>query len=49
MTNPAIQNKLNISKNTVKTRMRNIFSKLGVSDRTQAAIRALHNGYGVVT
>jgi DNA-binding NarL/FixJ family response regulator len=49
LTNPAIQTKLNISKNTVKTHMRNIFSKLGVTDRTQAAIWALHNGYGAVT
>lgn len=48
LTNPAIENKLHISKNTVKTHMRNIFSKLGVSDRTQAAVWALHNGYGVL-
>ena len=47
--NPAIENKLHISKNTVKTHMRNIFSKLGVSDRTQAAVWALNNGYGVVS
>jgi DNA-binding NarL/FixJ family response regulator len=49
LNNPAIENKLHISKNTVKTHMRNIFSKLGVSDRTQAAVWALHNGYGVVS
>jgi DNA-binding NarL/FixJ family response regulator len=49
LTNPAIEDKLHISKNTVKTHMRNIFSKLGVSDRTQAAVWALHNGYGVVS
>jgi len=49
LTNPAIEDKLHISKNTVKTHMRNIFSKLGVSDRTQAAVWALHNGYGVIS
>jgi len=49
LTNPAIENKLHISKNTVKTHIRNIFSKLGVSHRTQAAVWALHNGYGVVS
>jgi DNA-binding NarL/FixJ family response regulator len=49
LTNPAIETKLNISKNTVKTHMRNIFSKLGVKDRTQAAVWALHNGYGVIS
>jgi len=49
LNNPAIENKLHISKNTVKTHIRNIFSKLEVSDRTQAAVWALHNGYGVVS
>ncbi len=49
LTNPAIENKLHISKNTLKTHMRNIFSKLGVSDRTQAAVWALHNGYGAIS
>jgi DNA-binding NarL/FixJ family response regulator len=49
LTNPAIESRLHISKNTVKTHMRNIFSKLGVSDRTQAAVWALHNGYGVLS
>jgi DNA-binding NarL/FixJ family response regulator len=46
--NQAIMDKLHISKNTLKTHTRNIFSKLGVSDRTQAAIWALQNGYGVL-
>jgi len=45
--NQAIIDKLHISKNTIKTHMRNIFSKLGVSDRTQAAIWALQHGYSV--
>jgi len=45
--NHGIMDKLHISKNTIKTHMRNIFSKLGVSDRTQAAIWAIQNGYAV--
>jgi len=45
--NQTIMDKLHISKNTIKTHMRNIYSKLGVSDRTQAAIWALQHGYGV--
>jgi DNA-binding NarL/FixJ family response regulator len=44
--NQAIMDKLHISKNTLKTHTRNIFSKLDVSDRTQAAIWALQNGFG---
>jgi len=47
--NESIMDKLHISKNTLKTHTRNIFSKLGVSDRTQAAIWALQHGYGVHT
>jgi len=43
--NQTLVNKLHISKNTLKTHMRNIFSKLGVSDRTKAAIWAIQNGY----
>ncbi len=49
LTNPAIMERLHISNNTVKTHIRNIFSKLGVSDRTQAAVWALQNGYGVLS
>jgi DNA-binding NarL/FixJ family response regulator len=45
--NQSIMDKLHISKNTLKTHMRNIFSKLGVTDRTQAAIWALQHGYDV--
>jgi DNA-binding NarL/FixJ family response regulator len=45
--NQSILDKLHISKNTLKTHTRNIFSKLNVSDRTQAAIWAIQNGYGV--
>jgi DNA-binding NarL/FixJ family response regulator len=47
--NPAIMEKLHISNNTVKTHIHNIFTKLEVSDRTQAAIWALQNGYGVLS
>ena len=35
---------LNISENTVKTHARNIFDKLGVSDRTSAATTAIKRG-----
>jgi DNA-binding NarL/FixJ family response regulator len=45
--NQTILEKLHISKNTLKTHNRNLFSKLGVSDRTQAAIWAIKHGYGV--
>jgi DNA-binding NarL/FixJ family response regulator len=34
-----------VSKNTVKTHVREIFQKLGVTDRTQAAVWALRNGF----
>jgi DNA-binding NarL/FixJ family response regulator len=43
--NPALMEKLHITKNTLKTHIRNIFSKLGVSNRTQAAVWAIQNGY----
>ena len=43
--NQAIMETLHISKNTLKTHTRNLFAKLGVNDRTQAAIWALQNGY----
>ena len=42
--NIAIAGKLYITVGTVKTHVRNILKKLGVSDRTQAAIRALRSG-----
>jgi len=45
--NRTIMEKLHISKNTLKTHSRNIYSKLDVTDRTQAAIWAVQNGYGV--
>jgi DNA-binding NarL/FixJ family response regulator len=42
--NPTIGGKLHITMGTVKTHIRNILKKLYVSDRTQAAIRALRSG-----
>jgi DNA-binding NarL/FixJ family response regulator len=42
--NSAIAGKLYIAAGTVKTHVRNILKKLCVSDRTQAAIRALRAG-----
>lgn len=43
-TNKEIANSLNLSEKTVKNHVRNIFRKLDVSDRTQAAIYALRTG-----
>jgi two-component system response regulator DegU len=42
--NATIAEMLSVSVNTVKTHVRNIFIKLDVSDRTQAAIWAFRNG-----
>jgi two-component system NarL family response regulator len=42
--NKDIGNELSISEATVKTHINNILSKLGVSDRTQAATTALQRG-----
>ncbi len=42
--NDAIAETLVVSKNTVKTHVRHIFEKLGVSDRTQAAVWAMRHG-----
>lgn len=44
MDNEAIAQELTVSRNTVKTHVREIFQKLGVSDRTRAAIWALRHG-----
>jgi DNA-binding NarL/FixJ family response regulator len=43
--NDTIAHTLSVSKNTVKTHVREIFQKLGVTDRTQAAVWALRNGF----
>jgi DNA-binding NarL/FixJ family response regulator len=47
LTNPQIARKLSVEAGTVKTHVRRIISKLGVSDRTQAAVRAI--GLGIIT
>jgi len=44
MDNEAIAQELTVSRNTVKTHVREIFQKLGVSDRTRAAVWALRHG-----
>src|SRR5258707_1821494 len=42
--NKTIAHRLNITEATVKSHINNILSKLGVSDRTQAATTALQRG-----
>lgn len=42
--NKEIAFELNVSENTVKTHVKNIFEKLGVSDRTSAATLAIKRG-----
>ncbi len=44
MSNKEIAFALDVSENTVKTHVQNLFSKLGVSDRTSAATLALKRG-----
>jgi DNA-binding NarL/FixJ family response regulator len=44
LTNPEIARRLVVSPGTVKHHVRHIVSKLGVSDRTQAAVRAVELG-----
>ncbi len=46
LTNHEIAERLHISLNTVKTHLKHIFAKLGVSDRTQAAVWAWRQGLG---
>ena len=43
MFNKEIATSLNISERTVKNHISNIFKKIGVSDRTQAAVFAIKN------
>ncbi len=43
-TNKQIGKKLNISEATVKTHIRNIYSKTGIHDRANLAIRILNSG-----
>lgn len=44
LANKEIAAKLEISENTVKTHVKNIFDKIGVSDRTSAATTAIRRG-----
>jgi DNA-binding NarL/FixJ family response regulator len=46
MSNPDIARKLTISMKTVRNHVSNIFNKLQVTDRVQAAIRAREAGLG---
>jgi len=46
LSNQEIAARLHISLNTVKTHLKHIFAKLGVSDRTQAAVWAWRRGLG---
>ena len=43
-TNPQIARNLEISRGTAKIHVQHVIAKLGVSDRTQAAVRALELG-----
>jgi len=44
LNNQAIARELDLSQNTVKTHLKNILNKLDVSDRTEAAVQAVHLG-----
>ena len=44
LTNREIANKLTVSASTIKIHVEHIIAKLGVSDRTQAAVRAIEMG-----
>lgn len=46
--NKEIAYRLNISEKTVKNHVSNIFKKIGVSDRTQAAVYAIKNNFVVM-
>ncbi|MFB2979795.1 response regulator [Microseira sp. BLCC-F43] len=46
--NSEISTTLHISESTVKFHLKNIFSKLGVNDRTQAALAALKRGFATL-
>lgn len=43
--NKEIAYKFDVSENTVKTHVKNVFAKLGVSDRTSAATTAIKRGF----
>ena len=46
LSNSAISQQLGISHDTVKSHVRSILEKLGVTDRTQAAVYAVRNNLG---
>lgn len=46
LTNKDIAQTLILSVRTVEAHLRNVYSKLDVSSRTEAALWAVHNGYG---
>ncbi len=46
MSNPEIADALVVSGNTIKSHVQRVLRKLGVSDRTQAALLALRSGMG---
>jgi DNA-binding CsgD family transcriptional regulator len=48
VTNQQIARRLNISVNTVKVHLRNIFEKMGVESRTEATLVAIREGWVVV-
>lgn len=45
--NVGIAETLRISEQTVKNHLHSIFTKLGVSDRLELALYAIHNGFGI--
>jgi DNA-binding NarL/FixJ family response regulator len=49
LANKQIARRLGISEKTVKTHLTRVFSRIGVQDRTQAALWAERNGLGVTT
>jgi DNA-binding NarL/FixJ family response regulator len=44
--NKLIARRLEISEKTVKTHLTSVFQRIGVSDRTQAALWAQRQGFG---
>ncbi len=46
LSNQEIADRLSLGLETVKTHIRHLLNKLGASDRTQAAVRAVKLGYG---
>jgi DNA-binding NarL/FixJ family response regulator len=42
--NRQIAQKLSVARNTARNHVQNVITKLGVSDRTQAAVRAIEIG-----